>query len=343
MRLSILLPTHNRADVLPFALESLLRQSFRDFEVLVVGDGCTDRTAEVVREYAPRFEALRWFDLPKGPFFGYANRNVALREARGELVGFMAHDDIVFPDHFERLAGLFDDPQIQIAYTRAVWVTPSGAILPTLFNLHDGAIREPFLTRRLNRMPASCFVHRRGCLEQAGYWDETLEKGGDLNLWGRIIQHYGLAALHYLPETTCFHFKAIWKPEANPRDPVNAPIWKDLLFTPGRLGAGLHVEIPPGFTEQKAFHRRIVENPEWLPELRTEVARAIDSHGWEVEARLTAATRALARLEKALAAAKEKTETAKRQVKELTRLQNRSPWQRLLRVLRKISGPKLPN
>ena len=140
---SVLMPTHNRADVLGYAIQSVLWQSAPDFELLIVGDGCTDNTAEVVAQYQdPR---IRWFDLPKAPYFGYANRNIALREARGEYVAFAADDDLLLPDHLALLAGEAVRTQAEWLYSRPVWVTSDGVVVPSMVNLHNTDELHSFL------------------------------------------------------------------------------------------------------------------------------------------------------------------------------------------------------
>lgn len=112
---SILLPTHNRADVLGYAIQSVLSQSMGDFELLIVGDGCTDATGDVVGRFDD--SRVKWFDLPKAPLSGYANRNIVLRQARGEVVAYAQHDDLWFPDHIELLLNALARAESEWAYS----------------------------------------------------------------------------------------------------------------------------------------------------------------------------------------------------------------------------------
>lgn len=128
-RVSVLMPTHSRVDVIGFAIQSVLDQTFEDFELLVVGDACAPGTAEVVAGFGD--SRMRFFDLPKAPHFGYANRNIALREARGDLIGFAADDDLLFPDHLERLVAEHED-RCALAYSQALWVSTDGIAAPFL-------------------------------------------------------------------------------------------------------------------------------------------------------------------------------------------------------------------
>jgi glycosyltransferase involved in cell wall biosynthesis len=187
-RVSILLPTHNRADVLPFALRSVLAQTVQDFELLIVGDGCTDNTAEIVQSFNdPR---IHWFDLPKGPTFGYANRNIGLQKARGEYIAYMTHDDLWLCDHLEQLLKLFDDDTIEIAFSRPLWVIPPGMIVPGIYNLNHAPTLNIFLNIR-NGIPSDCTIHRRDCFSRYGYWDDTLCMSADWDMWKRIIKGGG--------------------------------------------------------------------------------------------------------------------------------------------------------
>jgi len=271
---TILLPTHNRADVLPFAIRSVLWQTVQNFELLIVGDGCTDATADVVAAF--KDHRFRWFDLPKGPHFGYGNRNVALRQAKGTYVAFMGHDDLWLPDHLQLLADCLKDDRIEIAYSRPLWVAPNGTITPSTYNLNHQATLEAFLARQPHSIPAGCVVHRQSCFSKYGYWDESLPFAGDRDLWARIIDGGGRKNFVYLPEPTCLHFRAVWKTEDNagPRE-LNA--WKVFHQIENFTPSALRISPTEGKTEQEAFWKVIAPGPgSWTQELRAAVHVILD-------------------------------------------------------------------
>lgn len=210
---TILLPTHNRADVLGFAIRSILNQTCQDFELLVVGDGCTDNTADVVTGFAD--DRIRWFDLLKEEGFGYANRNTALDQARGSLIAFAAHDDLLLPDHLERIADAFERrPWTHWVYCRPLWIDDEGTIMPFFLNLTRRHAYDQFM-QHYNPLPAGCVAHRRECFEKAGMWPTDMQEGGDWALWRRIIMQYGQKALHFLRAPSHLHFRADWR---DPKD-----------------------------------------------------------------------------------------------------------------------------
>lgn len=206
-RFSVLLPTHNRADVLGLAIQSVLAQDEPDFELLIVADGCSDDTAEVVAGFDdPR---IRFFDLPKAPHYGYANRNIALRQAKGRLFAFAPHDDLLMADHLSRMGQLMDETGAVWGYSQPLWVSTDGIIVPLFTNLHHDDEFQRFMYQG-NTIPAACIVHTRAALEAANYWPEDVPAAADWVLWRRMLceQH---AKLAHLRTPTSLHFSAVWK------------------------------------------------------------------------------------------------------------------------------------
>ena len=155
-RFTVLLPTHDRADVVGFAVRSVLAQTHIDFELLVVGDGCTDDTSSVISSFGdPR---IRWFDLPKAPYSGYANRNLVLRQASGELIAYMSHDDLWLIDHLERMSELFEGDAVEWAYSRPLWIADDGTAVPFAVDLRRADHFARFMSTG-NSIPSTCIVH----------------------------------------------------------------------------------------------------------------------------------------------------------------------------------------
>lgn len=270
-RFSILMPTHNRCDVVGLAVQSVLAQSEQDFELLVAGDGCTDQTADVIAGF--RDPRIRWFDLPKAPGLGYKNRNVALAEATGELIAYLGHDDLWFPDHLAHLAPCFDDARIEFAHSRGLWVAPDGRFFPISVNLQNDD-ELAYLKTREGLIPACCVMYRRSCHERTGFWPEHLSIGGDRHFQARLVGEQNHASLRV---PTSLHFKANWRTLESMR--AWAPTGNSMRIaeTSAWWPPGLALKIADGETEQAAFHRAITEGGKrWLADVRSAVDRVID-------------------------------------------------------------------
>lgn len=284
-RFSILLPTHDRADVISYSIRSALRQTDPDFEILLVCDGCTPETAEVVRSFDDG--RIRFFELPKAPGFGWANRNMALREAGGELIAFLGDDDILLPDHLEQFSRTFEDERVEWAYSRPLWMADDGVAVPVAVDLRRPSEFERFMTVG-NSVPPSCVVHRRSALERYGYWPDDLWKGEassaiDWELWRRMVGPSGGANIGYIPVPTSIHFRARW------RDPQSWVIpglgaWIECARSEW-WPAGLRLALPEGSCPQEAAWEKLARDADgWVRSIRSGVVTVIDGFAWEAAA-----------------------------------------------------------
>jgi glycosyltransferase involved in cell wall biosynthesis len=256
-----------------------LDQGFQDFEILVVGDGCTDKTANVVADFAdPR---IHWFDLPKAEGFGYANRNIALRQAKGELIAFAAHDDLMLPDHLHFMATLFDArPRVQWAYCRPLWIDDEGTVMPFFLNLEADHAYRRFI-QQYNSLPAGCVVHRRACFDKVGLWPVNVKQAGDWEMWRRIINTYGRSAIAVQRVPTQLHFRADWR---NPEDWGPRPLsyLKAMSARKPDWPAGLKLPLTAEPAPQQQVLTMLRQDPHaFRAKLRNGVGRLQDDIAWE--------------------------------------------------------------
>ena len=120
-RVTVITPTYNWATVLPYSIGSVLDQTFSDFELLVIGDACTDESAAVVEGICdPR---VRWHNLATNTGHQSGPNNEGIRQAAGDVIAYLGHDDLWLPRHLELLLEAFDDGA-QVAHGTTLYVYP---------------------------------------------------------------------------------------------------------------------------------------------------------------------------------------------------------------------------
>ena len=156
----------------------------------------------------------------------------------------MAHDDLILPDHLALMAEAFEDERVEWAYSRPLWVFDDGSVIPFAVDLRRADHLRHFLNTG-NTIPASCVVHRRGCLERYGYWDEDLPSAADWVLWKRIIGPSGGSNLAYVSAATALHFRADWR-TGSTWGPAPLAAWWRVATDDPWWPAALRVRIPQG-------------------------------------------------------------------------------------------------
>jgi glycosyltransferase involved in cell wall biosynthesis len=177
-RVTVVMATYNWATVLPYSIGSALDQTYRDFELLVVGDGCTDESAEVVaRIDDPR---VQWHNLEPNRGHQYAPNNEGIALARGDVIAYLGHDDLWLPRHLEVLVGAIDEGA-RLAHGTVLLVEPD-----------EEPARWPgsgWLYERDMWIPPTSLVHDRALALEVGGWRPPWETGTfdpETHLWQRM-------------------------------------------------------------------------------------------------------------------------------------------------------------
>jgi glycosyltransferase involved in cell wall biosynthesis len=161
---SIVLSTYGRGRHIGPTIMSLLGQSYADFELIVVGDGCSDETEATVRSFPQ--ERIAWRNLPHNTGSQSFPNNDGIRAARGAWIAYVGHDDVWAPDHLEALAArIANDPALDFVVSGCVYHGPPGSELCWVTGLFDdsGAASGQFF-------PPSSLAHRRDVTARIGEW-----------------------------------------------------------------------------------------------------------------------------------------------------------------------------
>jgi GalNAc5-diNAcBac-PP-undecaprenol beta-1,3-glucosyltransferase len=121
---TVIVPTYEHGPMLRHAVGSALRQTIVDIEVIVVGDGVTDPTREVIEELLRQDERVRFLDRAKAPGHGFVHRHEAVQGAASGRILYLSDDDLWFPEHAAVLCELLDDADFAAGF--AISIGPGG-------------------------------------------------------------------------------------------------------------------------------------------------------------------------------------------------------------------------
>ena len=198
-----LIPTYNRARMLEGALASIAGQGYRPLEVVVVDDGSTDGTPQVIEDAASMFaeRGIRprscRLETNSGPA---AARNAGLRIAEGSLVAFLDSDDLWHPGFVEALATLLErHPECGAAFSGITTIDSDGNVTGTRDPGLTGEAEEGTLRTPIDQLAIQfpfvtlATMARRGVLDDVGLFDESLALWEDADLWYRVAKKYDFA------------------------------------------------------------------------------------------------------------------------------------------------------
>ena len=189
-RVSVIIPAYNRAETLPVALDSLLAQTYVDFEAIVVDDGSTDNTRAVAEEYCKKDPRIIYYYQENKE--RSAARNQGIRLSRGEYITFLDSDDMYFPEKIKKQVAVLDsvkDSDFVYGYYKAMDQNGNiieGGAAPVY--LLSGNIYPEIMRYTGVCIPMSGVMVRKKLLEKTGGFDETMTVNEDQDLWRRAAR-----------------------------------------------------------------------------------------------------------------------------------------------------------
>ncbi len=187
---SVIVPTFNRPELLVETLKSILNQTYKNIEIIVVNDAGKD--VEELITSLNNENKIRYIRHPDNKGLA-ASRNTGIKAAKGKYIAYLDDDDIYYPDHIKTLVSFLETSDYKVAYTDAVrayqemqngrYITVNKETANTFDFDYDRILHE-------NYIPVLCFMHEKSCIDEVGFFDETLGAHEDWDLWMRMSRKF---------------------------------------------------------------------------------------------------------------------------------------------------------
>jgi len=188
------MPVFNREAYVAEAIESILGQTFSDFEFIIIDDGSNDDSLQIIKNYAHKDERIRVRQNPHN--MGIAeSRNAGIQQAQGRLIAFMDSDDISLPERFEKQIDFLNNhPEIAALGTACAFYRPSGE-LHAVLNVPALPIEIRWSLITMSTLINPSMMARVELFTQHGFWHKNLKAASDFDFWSRVSSELPIANL----------------------------------------------------------------------------------------------------------------------------------------------------
>jgi len=190
MKVSVIVLTYNRAHMITEAIDSVLNQTFKDFELIIVDNYSSDNTESVVKSYVDK--RIRYFKNQNNGLIGI-NRNYGIKKSQGEYVAFLDDDDLWLPEKLKRQVELLDsNREVGLIYSDSYVINGNGDFRENTLFYGRKTIRGDAFSELLqfNFIPMLTVIVRRAVLDKVGGFSLRYKISQDYDLWLRIAECY---------------------------------------------------------------------------------------------------------------------------------------------------------
>jgi GT2 family glycosyltransferase len=183
---TVLMSVYNGEDFLAEAIESISDQTFKDFEFLIVNDGSTDKSSEIVSHFVRKDRRIRLIDQNNKGLVAALNRG--LKEARGTLIARIDADDIAYPNRLEKqVAHMTENPEIIASGSSITLIDTQGQIMRQIkYPVTKDKVRKQMMKGSKLAHPA--VMMRRAVVLKVGAYREVCRPADDYDLWLRLLE-----------------------------------------------------------------------------------------------------------------------------------------------------------
>ncbi|WP_026733063.1 glycosyltransferase [Fischerella sp. PCC 9605] len=190
--ISIIIPTYNSEKTIKYTIESVLEQTLTDYELIVINDGSSDSTLDIVSQFHDL--RIKVFSYPHQG--ANVSRNLGLAHATGEFISFLDADDLWTSDKLaSQMKALQENPQTSVAYSWTDYIDEKGEFLLAGTHINaNGDVYEQLLVNNFLENGSNPLIRKEALIKLGGF-DENLSAGQDWDMWLRLAREFSFVAV----------------------------------------------------------------------------------------------------------------------------------------------------